>query len=121
MNVAKAYIEVLNAAEAMTVAQRQVSIDSMQVVRMQGFVDNGKASVAQLAQQKATMAQSQLTVTTSRLSWLSLMVLRVRKPSKSDTVDPIVNDVLDVLLFSYVFCAVSPRPNEKFYRQGQDL
>lgn len=63
MNVAKAYIEVLNAAEAMTVAQRQVSIDSMQVVRMQGFVDNGKASVAQLAQQKATMAQSQLTVT----------------------------------------------------------
>ena len=51
----------------------------------------------------------------SRLSWLSLMVLRVRKPSKSDTVDPIVNDVLDVLLFSYVFCAVSPRPNEKFW------
>ena len=93
MNVAKAYIEVLNAAEAMTVAQRQVSIDSMQVVRMQGFVDNGKASVAQLAQQKATMAQSQLTVTTAannyQMALLSLsQLLELPSPEGFSIVRP---------------------------------
>lgn len=93
MNVAKAYIEVLNAAETMTVAQRQVSIDSMQVVRMQGFVDNGKASVAQLAQQKATMAQSQLTVTTAannyQMALLSLsQLLELPSPEGFSIVRP---------------------------------
>lgn len=79
MNVAKAYIEALNNLEIADVARRQVSIDSMQVARLQTFVENGKASVAELSQQKATLAQSQLTLTTAsnncQLSLLDLSQL----------------------------------------------
>jgi outer membrane protein len=49
--------------EIADVAHRQVSIDSMQVVRLQAMIDNGKASEAELAQQKATLAQGRLTAT----------------------------------------------------------
>lgn len=55
MNVAKAYIEALNNMEIADVARRQVSIDSMQVARLQTIVENGKASVAELSQQKAAL------------------------------------------------------------------
>ena len=62
-------------------------------VRMQGFVDNGKASVAQLAQQKATMAQSQLTVTTAannyQMALLSLsQLLELPSPEGFSIVRP---------------------------------
>ena len=79
MNVAKAYIEALNNMEIADVARRQVSIDSMQVARLQTIVENGKASVAELSQQKAALAQSQLTLTTAsnncQLSLLDLSQL----------------------------------------------
>ena len=63
MQVAQAYVQILYNAEISDVARRQVSIDSAQVARLQAMFNAGKASEAQLAQQKATMAQSQLTVT----------------------------------------------------------
>lgn len=66
MNVAKSYIEVLNDMEIIDVAQRQISIDSMQVERLRMMVANGKASNAELSQQKATLAQSYLTLTTAK-------------------------------------------------------
>lgn len=69
MNVAKAYIEVLNDMEQVDVARRQISIDSIQVERLQTMVNNGKASVAELSQQKATLAQSLLTATTAQNSY----------------------------------------------------
>ena len=56
MDVAKAYVQILYDQEISAVAHRQVSIDSMQVARLEAFVQNGKASGAELSRQKATMA-----------------------------------------------------------------
>lgn len=61
--VAQAYVQILYNTEISDVAHRQVSIDSAQVARLQALLNAGKANEAQLAQQKATMAQSQLTAT----------------------------------------------------------
>ncbi len=79
MLVAQAYVQILYNREIAAVAHRQIAIDSMQVVRLQGMVDNGKASGAQLSQQQATLAGSQLTATqadnTLALSVLTLTQL----------------------------------------------
>ena len=61
--VAQAYVQILYNMEIADVARRQISIDSMQVTRLQALVDNGKASGAQLSQQQAILAQSHLTAT----------------------------------------------------------
>ncbi len=63
MQVAQAYVQILYNQEISDVAHRQISIDSMQVVRLKALVDNGRASGAQLSQQQATLAQSRLTAT----------------------------------------------------------
>ncbi len=63
MQVAQAYVQILYDMEISDVAHRQVGIDSMQVVRLQALVDNGKASGAELSQQQATLANSRLTAT----------------------------------------------------------
>ena len=60
MQVAQAYVQILYDMEIAAVAHRQVGIDSMQVVRLQAFVDNGKASVSELSQQQATLASGRL-------------------------------------------------------------
>ncbi|MCR5364612.1 MAG: TolC family protein [Prevotella sp.] len=79
MQVAKAYVQILYDMEIADVAHRQIDIDSAQVVRLQAFVDNGKASEAQLSQQKATLANSRLVATqadnNTRLAILSLTQL----------------------------------------------
>ena len=79
MQVAQAYVQILYNMEIADVARRQVSIDSMQVVRIEALVNNGKASGSQLSQQKATLANSQLTVTQAennlKLSLLTLSQL----------------------------------------------
>jgi outer membrane protein len=65
--------------EMADVAHRQIEIDSAQVARLQAFVNNGKASGAELSQQKATLANSKLTATqadnTLRLAILTLTQL----------------------------------------------
>ena len=61
--VAQAYVQILYNMEIAEVARRQISIDSMQVERLKALVNNGKASGAELSQQQATLAQSQLTAT----------------------------------------------------------
>ena len=61
VSVAKAYVQVLYNYEIEGVARRQLRIDSLQVARLQGMFDNGKASAADLAQQKASQASSHLT------------------------------------------------------------
>ena len=63
MEVAKAYVQILYDMEIADVAHRQIAIDSAQVARLQAFVENGKASGAELSQQKATLANSKLTAT----------------------------------------------------------
>jgi len=61
--VAQAYVQILYDMEIADVAHRQIEIDSMQVVRLEAFVRNGKASEAELSQQRATLANSRLTAT----------------------------------------------------------
>lgn len=61
--VAQAYVQILYNLEMADVAHRQISIDSAQVARLQTLLNIGRASEAELAQQKATMAQSLLTAT----------------------------------------------------------
>ena len=79
MQVAQAYVQILYDLEIAEVAHRQIVIDSMQVERLQAFVNNGKASEAQLSQQKATLANSHLTATqadnNTRLAILTLTQL----------------------------------------------
>jgi outer membrane protein len=79
MEVAKAYVQILYDMEMADVAHRQIEIDSAQVARLQAFVNNGKASGAELSQQKATLANSKLTATqadnTLRLAILTLTQL----------------------------------------------
>jgi len=61
--VAQAYVQILYDMEILDVARNQVSIDSVQVVRLTAMNNNGKASKAELSSQLATMAQSRLSVT----------------------------------------------------------
>ena len=61
--VAQAYVQILYDMEISDVAHRQISIDSGQVARLQSLLDVGKVSEAEVAQQKAAMAQSLLTAT----------------------------------------------------------
>ena len=79
MQVAQAYVQILYDMEIADVARRQISIDSAQVARLQAFVNNGKASEAELSQQKATLANSRLTATQAennlKLAILSLTQL----------------------------------------------
>jgi len=79
VQVAQAYVQILYDMEVADVAHRQIAIDSAQVARLQVLLDNGKANEAQLSQQKATLAQSQLTATQAdnscQLALLSLSQL----------------------------------------------
>ena len=79
MQVAQAYVQILYDMEIADVAYRQIEIDSAQVARLQAFVANGKASEAELSQQKATLANSRLTATQAdnnkRLAILTLTQL----------------------------------------------
>jgi outer membrane protein len=63
MQVAQAYVQILYDIEIADVARRQIAIDSQQVVRLEAFVRNGKASQAELSQQQSTLAQARLTAT----------------------------------------------------------
>ncbi len=93
MQVAKAYVQILYDKEIAEVATRQVSIDSMQVERIVKFFENGKASGAEVSQQKATLAQSRLTETKAynslQLSLLALtQLLELPTPEGFSVVTP---------------------------------
>lgn len=60
--VTRAYVQVLYNYEIRDVAREQLSIDSLQVARLEGMFDSGMASAADVSQQKASMAQSLLTL-----------------------------------------------------------
>lgn len=60
--VAQAYVQILYNYEIQDVALEQVNIDSLQVVRLEGLLDAGMASAAEVSQQKASLAQSRLTL-----------------------------------------------------------
>ena len=60
--VAKAYVQIIYNLEIEDVAEQQVTIDSLQVERLDGMLGVGKSSKAQLSQQKASLAQSRVTL-----------------------------------------------------------
>ena len=93
MQVAQAYVQILYNMEIADVAYRQLAIDSAQVKRLEAFVENGKASQAQLSQQQATLAQAQLTATQAdnnlQLSVLALtQLLELPSPEGFSIVRP---------------------------------
>ena len=94
MQVAKSYVQVLFDMELLDVAHRQVSIDSAQVARLEAMLVVGKTSEAELSQQRATMAQSQLTATQAsnnlRLELLSLsQLLELESPEGFTIAQPL--------------------------------
>lgn len=62
VSVAKAYVQIIYNLEIEDVAEQQVTIDSLQVERLSGMMGVGKSSKAQLSQQKASLAQSRVTL-----------------------------------------------------------
>lgn len=100
LQVAQAYVQILYDMEIGDVARRQVTIDSMQVVRLQALVDNGKAAEATLSQQKATLANSHLTATqadnNTRLAILTLtQLLELPTPEDFGIVRPDLSTISD--------------------------
>lgn len=98
MQVAQAYVQHLYDLELADVARRQVGIDSMQVKRLQALYENGKASQAELSQQQATLAKSQLTATQAdnnrQLSLLTLsQLLELPSPEGFAIVRPNLNEL----------------------------
>ena len=63
VSVAQAYTQILYNMELLDVALNQVGIDSLQLVRLEALLENGKASPSQVAQQKAALGQSRLSAT----------------------------------------------------------
>ncbi|MBR1932136.1 MAG: TolC family protein [Prevotella sp.] len=93
MQVAQAYVQILYNMEISDVAHRQIAIDSAQVFRLQALLDVGRASEAELSQQKASMAQSQLTATQAdnnlQLALLALsQLLELESPEGFSVVRP---------------------------------
>ena len=86
MQVAQAYVQILYDMEIADVAQRQIAIDSQQVVRLEALVENGKASAAQLSQQQATLASSRLTATQAENN-LALALLSLSQLLELPTAD----------------------------------
>ncbi len=72
--VARNYFQILYDMEILEVAERQIGIDSTHVARLEALYENGKASPAEVAQQKAALAQSNLTRTQAE-NTLSLALL----------------------------------------------
>jgi len=91
--VAKAFVQILYNKEILEVAKGQVAIDSMQVARLEEMYKTGKASAAQVAQQKAAMAQSHYQQTQAanslRLSLLDMtQLLELTEPEGFDVAEP---------------------------------
>ena len=102
MQVAQAYVQILYDMEISDVAHRQIEIDSAQVKRLQAFVENGKASEAELSQQNAALANSRLTATqadnNTRLALLTLtQLLELPTPDDFTIVRPASEELSNAL------------------------
>ena len=93
VQVAQSFIQIVYNRSILDVARNQVTIDSMQVERLTALAAIGKASSAEVASQKATLAQSNLSVTQAennlKLSILTLtQLLELPSPEGFDIVAP---------------------------------
>ena len=79
VSVAKAYVQVLYDQEIVEVARQQIDLDAAQVRRLEALAASGKASQAEVSQQKASLAQSETTLVQAennlRLAMLDLSQL----------------------------------------------
>ena len=62
VNVAQAYVQILYNYEIRDVARQQIAIDSLQVERLERMFESGRSSAAEVSQQKASLAQSRVTL-----------------------------------------------------------
>jgi outer membrane protein len=91
--VAQAYVQILYDKEILDVARRQVEIDSLQVARLEEMERQGRTSGAEVAAQRATLAQSRATAVqaegTLSLALLELtQLLELPSPEGFDVVVP---------------------------------
>ena len=115
MQVAQAYVQILYDMEIADVAHRQIAIDSQQVARLEAFVQNGRASQADLSQQQATLAQARLTATQAdnarQLSLLALtQLLELPSPEGFSIVPPAIASALVPSNVSPVYSAPASAP-----------
>lgn len=93
VKVAQAFIQIVYDRSIVDVARNQVTIDSLQLERLTALADIGKASNAEVASQRATLAQSRLSVTQAQnnlsISILTLtQLLELPSPEGFDIVAP---------------------------------
>ena len=116
VQVAQAFIQIVYNRSILDVARNQVTIDSMQVERLTELAAIGKASNAEVSSQKATLAQSRLSVTQAEnnlnMSILTLtQLLELPSPEGFDVIQPDA----DAIQFSI------PDSPEQIYAQALEI
>lgn len=99
--VMQAYMQILYNQEISDVAQIQISIDSQQVERLNALEIAGKVSSAEVAAQKSSLAQSQLTYTQA-VNQLKLSILDLTQLLELDHPENFGVVALDVSHFELV-------------------
>ena len=107
--VAQAFVQTLYDMEISNVARRQIAIDSAQVARLKVLLEVGRASHAELSQQQATLAQSQLTATQAQNN-VQLALLNLSQLLELDTPEGFAIAVPDSSLHSSLFTLHSSLP-----------
>lgn len=103
LNVTSAYLEAVYQKDLVNVSERQVELAKSQVVRMQKLFENGKASEAELAQIKATLANDELQLTQQQNAYMMALLslsqlLELESPEGFDVVRPTAGDVTSEIL-----------------------
>ena len=100
--VARAYVQVLYDYEIVDVARKQIELDDAQVARLEALAATGKAAPAEVSQQKASRAQSGVTLVQAennlRLALLDLaQLLEFSSPDGFSVARPTV-EIEEILL-----------------------
>ena len=100
--VARAYVQVLYDYEIVDVARKQIELDDAQVARLEALAATGKAAQAEVSQQKASRAQSGVTLVQAennlRLALLDLGQLLEFPTSEGFSIERPSVDVDGILL-----------------------
>ena len=100
--VARAYVQVLYDYEIVDVARQQIELDDAQVARLEALAATGKAAQAEVSQQKASRAQSGVTLVQAennlRLALLDLAQLLEFTSSEGFSIERPVVQVEEILL-----------------------
>ena len=116
VQVAQAFIQIVYNQSILDVARNQVTIDSMQVERLTALAAIGKASSAEVASQKATLAQSNLSVIQAEnnlsMSILTLtQLLELPSPEGFEIIQPSADEIEFAM----------PDSPESIYTQALDI